>query len=181
MDPSFYTKNQFTDKPYSIGDYTYGSPRIFDWDGKTKLTIGKYCSIADDVSILLGGNHNTHWVTTYPFSALHSEWPQAAHITGHPATKGDIVIGNDVWLGFGVTVLSGVTIGDGAVIAARSVVTKDIPPYCIAGGAPAKVIKHRFPEHVVEKLLKLQWWNWSENKIRKHIEILCSDQIHKLV
>lgn len=181
MDPKFYTKVILADKDYDIGDHTYGHPKVYDWDEGTKLTIGRYCSIADDVTILLGGNHRTDWVTTYPFSAIPEVWPEAKEITGHPQSKGGVVIGNDVWIGFGSTILSGVKIGDGAVIAAKSVVTKDVPPYSIVGGLPAKVIKYRFSDEKIEKLLKIKWWNWREKKIRKNIELFCSDRIDDLL
>lgn len=139
----FYTKDLIK-KPrglVEIGDFTYGKPKILYYDASTKLKIGKFCSISDEVTIVLGGNHRYDWVTTYPFSALYKEWPEASGIIGHPASKGDIVIGNDVWIGFGSIILSGVKIGDGAVIGAGSVVTKDVLPYTIAGGNPAVEIK----------------------------------------
>ena len=178
---NFYTKDILEGRGYTIGDYTYGRPDVHDWSDGTTLTIGKYTSIAEGVNILLGGNHRVDWVTTYPFPALDDEWPDASGIEGHPQSKGNIVIGNDVWLGFGVTILSGVEIGDGAVIAARSVVTKSVPPYAIVGGIPAKVIKYRFSDDVIEKLLSLQWWNWDEQKIKRHIHILCSDRVKELI
>ena len=104
-----------------IGDFTYGIPEIKQWDDRTKLRIGKFCSIAENVTIILGGEHRVEWNTTYPFNSL---METCAYIQGHPSTKGDIVIGNDVWLGAHSLILSGVTIGDGAVVAAGSVVVK---------------------------------------------------------
>lgn len=175
----FYTKDVLTAANYRIGEYTYGKPDIFQWE-KARLIIGKFCSIAEEVKIFLGGNHRTDWVTTYPFSDLAHEWPEARDVVGHPATKGDVVIGNDVWLGYGATVLSGVRIADGAVVGARAVVTKDVAPYTIVGGSPAVELKKRFDDHTIEKLLEIQWWNWPEEKIRKYITVLCSDNLAAL-
>lgn len=170
----FYTKEPLESTRYIIGEYTYGHPKIYDWGGETNLIIGKYTSIADGVTILLGGNHRMDWVTTYPFSALADKWPEAADIKGHPWSKGDVVIGNDVWLGNGVTILSGVNIGDGAVVAARSVVVKDVEPYAVVGGNPAKEIKKRFSKKTIKELQKIQWWNWDEEKIKNNVTLLCS-------
>ena len=177
---SIYTKDLV--KPsYQVGEHTYGHPNVYDWGEGANLIIGKYSSIADEVTVLLGGNHRTDWATTYPFPAFPEIWPEAKDITGHPWTKGNVIIGNDVWIGNGVTILSGVTIGDGAVIAARAVVTKDIPAYAIAGGIPAKTLKFRFTKKQIKKLLKLQWWNWEEEKIRENIKLLCSPNIDDLL
>lgn len=164
-----------------IGDYTYGSPKVFHWGENAKLYIGKFCSIADEVSIFLGGNHRHDWITTYPFPAFTDKWPEANNIKGHPATKGDVIIGNDVWIGYGATILSGVKIGDGAVIAARAVVTKNVDPYSIVGGNPARFIKKRFEDDLVEKLLDVEWWDWPIDKIRKYIDVLCSNNIEKFI
>lgn len=181
MQDNFYTKDIFKDSSYQIGDHTYGNPRVFDWNEGTTLIIGKYTSIAEEVTILLGGNHRIDWVTTYPFSALPGDWPEAKEIKGHPQSKGNVVIGNDVWIGFGVTILSGVTIGNGAVVAARSTITKDVPPYAIVGGVAAKILKYRFSEEVINQLEDIKWWDWDEAKIRRHIQILCSPNIDKLI
>ncbi|HEX5127349.1 MAG TPA: CatB-related O-acetyltransferase, partial [Rhodocyclaceae bacterium] len=125
---------------YSIGRGTYGDDLLVrNWNEGTTLRIGNYCSIAAGVKIYLGGEHRTDWVTTYPFSAL---WPEAAHIEGHPRSKGDVTIGNDVWIGTEAMILSGVTIGDGAVIGARAVVSRDVPPYAIVAGNPASVVRY---------------------------------------
>ena len=129
-----YWRNVFKDYPQwiTIGDYTYGILNIKAWDTSTTIKIGKFCSIAQGVTILAGGEHQSNWVTTYPFNALLQTF---SHIQGRPKTKGDINIENDVWLATDVKVLSGVNIGDGAIIAVGSVVTKDIPPYAVGGGA----------------------------------------------
>lgn len=140
-----YTKDLLTkDTLIIIGDYTYGLPTIKKFDNNTRLSIGKFCSIADNVIIFLGGNHREDWITTYPFSGMTHIWSDATNIIGHPSTKGDVIIGNDVWIGSHVVILSGVKIGDGAVIGAYAVVTKDVEPFSIVAGNPAKFIKYRF-------------------------------------
>lgn len=158
-----------------IGDYTYGQENInlIDFGQSTSLKIGKFCSIAADVTIYLGGNHRTDWITTYPFGHIHQDiFPH--HGKGHPATKGDVIIGNDVWIGRGATILSGVTIGDGAVIGANAVVAKDISPYAIAAGNPAEEKSHRFLFYQRIALLELKWWDWPIEKINENLELLCS-------
>lgn len=161
------------------GKGSYGEPRVLSFGEGTKLRIGKYCSIAGGVTILLGGNHRPDWVTTYPFNVL---WPHVAgHIQGHPATKGDVIIGNDVWIGLGASILSGVTIGDGAVIGAYAVVAKNVPPYAIVVGNPAKVVKFRFDESTIEQLLTIAWWDWSDAKIASAIPFLLSDNINDFI
>lgn len=176
-----YTKDIFAGTPYEAGDYTYGQPKIGDFGEGAKLKIGKFCSIADGTVIYIGGNHRVDWVTTYPFPVIHDDWPEAKHITGHPATKGDVIIGNDVWIAYGVIILSGVTIGDGAVVGAGSVITRNVEPYSIVAGNPAKFIKKRFDEETIEKLLQTKWWDWPEEKIRENIEILCSNNLDYLM
>lgn len=161
---------------WEVGEHTYCAskrPVVYSPDSGAKLKIGKYCSLADNILIILGGNHRPDWITTYPFTVL-ADWPEAHNIEGHPATNGDVVIGNDVWIGMGVTIMSGVTIGDGAVIAARSVVTKDVPSYAIVGGNPAQVIRMRFDDVTTSKLLEMQWWNWPIEKIKEQIATLCA-------
>lgn len=166
---------------FSIGDHTYGEPRILCFEETTRLQIGRYCSISAQVTILLGGNHRQDWVTTYPFPAFPDKWPEAAALTGHPASKGDVVIGSDVWIGFGATILSGVTIGHGAVIGAGAVVSRDVAPYAVAAGNPAREVRKRFGEETIAKLLVLQWWNWPEDRVRKHLSLLCSGNIAALL
>jgi acetyltransferase-like isoleucine patch superfamily enzyme len=169
---------------FEIGDYTYGEPPLIHWWGeKAKLKIGKFCSIAANVSIYLGGNHRTDWITTYPFPdpVFQAKWSGAAGLTGHPATKGDVIIGNDVWLANESVVLSGVTIGDGAVVSTRAVVTKDVPPYTIVGGSPAHILKQRFPDQEIKQLVNMQWWNWDIEKINASLPLLCSGNIKELI
>jgi len=177
----FFTKDQFSGEQFSIGDFTYGSPDVISYDNKTKLTVGKYCSFAAQVTILLGGDHRIDWATTYPFPDLPEQWPEADAIVGHPASKGDISIGSDVWIGYGATLLSGITIGDGAVVGANALVSSDIAPYGVAVGTPAAVIKTRFDKKTISRLLTLGWWNWSEEKVRQNIHLLCSANIEALL
>jgi acetyltransferase-like isoleucine patch superfamily enzyme len=141
------------------GKYTYGLEyiRIFDWNKHDKLIIGSFNSIAL-VEFLLGGNHRTDWLTTYPFGYMFTEQFSNGRTQGHPASKGDIVIKNDVWIGFGSTILGGVTLGNGSVVAARSVVTKDVPDYAIVGGSPARILKYRFEQRIIDLLLEIAWW-----------------------
>ena len=177
---SVYIRDNVKNPNYKIGKHSYGSPKVYDWGDGGNLLIGDYTSIADETVILLGGNHRTDWMTTYPFMAFPEIWPLATGLKGHPWSKGDVDIGNDVWIGNGVTILSGVRVGDGAVLAARAVVTKDIPPYAIAAGCPAKVIKYRFTKKTRKKLLELRWWDWPEEKIQRNVKLLCSGDIRSL-
>jgi acetyltransferase-like isoleucine patch superfamily enzyme len=162
--------------------YTYGleNIKVRDWGEGADVKVGSFCSIADNVTIFIGGNHRTDWVTTYPFGHIHKDVFDH-HGKGHPATKGDVVIGNDVWIGSGSTILSGIKIGDGAVIAANSVVVKDIPAYAIAGGNPAKVLKMRFSRKQIDKLLQNPWWELSDSRINDLIPLLCSNDIEALI
>lgn len=178
--PSRFTKDILIDENFHIGDYTYGSPIIHFKNKETKLVIGKFCSIAKNVSIFLGGNHRVDWISTYPFNDLPPFSEKFNHIKGHPSSKGDVVIGNDVWIGFNAIILSGVTIGNGAVIAAGSVVTKNIGDYEIWGGNPAKLIKTRFEKDKIDFLNSLEWWNWELSMIEKNAETLCSTNFNSL-
>jgi len=177
----FYTKNILVDDNYQIGDFTYGRPHVITFTQKTKLKIGKFCSISANVKIFLGANHRTDWVSTYPFPSLEKEWPEAKKIAGHPSSKGDVIIGNDVWIGEGAVIFSGVKIGDGAVIGGRSVVTKNVKPYTVIAGNPAKVIRKRFDDDTIEKLLTIQWWNWPVKKIKNNVHLICSDRVNEFI
>ncbi|HHO77101.1 MAG TPA: CatB-related O-acetyltransferase [Deltaproteobacteria bacterium] len=159
---------------YDIGRGTYGVPVIRSLGEGSTLKIGAFCSISSGVQIFLGGEHRTDWVTTYPFNIV---WKAGNMIKGHPRTKGDVVIGNDVWVGTESIILSGVTIGDGAVVAARSVVTKDIPPYTIAGGNPARPIRKRFDDDIIQRLLSIRWWDWDEAMIESYLPMLLNSDI----
>ena len=173
-------KKAITNGYLVMGKHSYGMPIVHVYKGsEAKVVIGKYCSIGPDVTFITGGIHPTDWVSTFPFRA---SWRmQGAIEDGMPSTKGDIQVGNDVWIGTDAMIMSGVEIGDGAVICARSVVTKSIPAYSIAGGIPAKVIKIRFTDEYVSKLLSIKWWEWDEEKIKKYVHLLSSSRIVKFV
>lgn len=162
----------------NVGDFTYAwGPLIKSWGEGAKLHIGKYCSIAGNVQFFLGGDHRTDWITTYPFAEL---MPNNYTIPGSPKSKGDIVIGNDVWIGNDAKIMSGVHIGDGAVIAGSAVVTKDVAPYAVVGGVPAKLIKYRMPIAKIDQLVRLAWWDWPLDKIAEAIPILQSGYVDAL-
>lgn len=163
---------------YQVGDHTYGKPKVVSRGEGASLRIGKYCSISTRVVIFLGSEHRTNWVSTYPFPIL---WEAAKSILGHPFSKGDVVIGSDVWIGYNVTILSGVTIGDGAVIGTGSVISGDVPPYAIVAGNPAQVIRYRFGEETIQKLLKIGWWDWPDKKVKENVHLICSDSVNEFV
>lgn len=177
--PRLLSENRYYSK-YEIGEYTFGCPEVLEWgDGDAELSIGKFCSIARDVKILLGGEHRHDWLSTYPFPDFFDELnPDRDE---HLISKGSVKIGNDVWIGFGATILSGVSIGNGAVIGARAVVAKDIPAYSIAVGNPARVIKQRFDDETIAELTRLEWWNWSIEKIKKNADAIMSNNISELL
>lgn len=190
-----YLKNVITESGIEIGDYTMyndfvNDPRDFEKNNVLyhypingdKLKVGKFCSIACGAKFLFtSANHTMNSISTYPFPIFFEEWGlDVANITSAWDNKGDIVIGNDVWIGYEAVVLSGVTIGDGAIIGTRAVVTKDVPPYTIVGGIPAKPIRKRFSDEVISKLLELQWWNWPENRIKENIDVIQSGRIKDL-
>jgi carbonic anhydrase/acetyltransferase-like protein (isoleucine patch superfamily) len=152
---------------------SYGSPIIAG--DMNEVRVGKYCSIADSAMFDGGIQHNPHWLTTYPL------WKIGGPEKREGMVRGDIHVGNDVWIGDGVLVMSGVKIGDGAIIGARAVVTRDVPPYAIMGGVPARLIEWRFHELVITMLRRIQWWDWPEDKIREHADLLMSGNWQKLV
>jgi acetyltransferase-like isoleucine patch superfamily enzyme len=176
----FYTKDIFKYHKFKIGEYTYGTPNVLFENNEANLQIGKFCSIAEGVTIFLGGNHRTDWITTYPFNSLADFLPFAEHIKGHPVTKGDVIIGNDVWIGRNVTIMSGITIGNGAVIATESIVTKNIGSYEVWGGNPAIFLKKRFDDATINQLENINWWNWDLKKIKDNIDLLCSNNIKQM-
>jgi acetyltransferase-like isoleucine patch superfamily enzyme len=165
----------------SYGRYTYGEPKIEFANEDAKLIVKNFCSIASNVTIFLGGNHDICRVSTYPFGHIHKNIFNKVDGVGHPTTKGDVIIGNDVWIASNVLIMSGVTVGDGAVIANNSHVVKDVEPYTLVGGNPAKFIKYRFTSEQIEKLLKIKWWDWEDEKINRFSQLLCSNNIDDFI
>jgi acetyltransferase-like isoleucine patch superfamily enzyme len=173
-----FTSRKIKKENVSIGDYTYGEPMIFIFSDKSRLSIGKFCSIADNVRIIVDGNHRIDWISTYPFGELIPSIPKNP---GHPESKGGVSIGNDVWIGSSVIVLPGVRIGDGAVIAAGSIVTKDVNDYEIVGGNPARHIGYRFNPEEIAILKRIAWWNWPIDRIRENVNTLQSANVRELI
>ena len=173
----FFKKKESWSDGYKVGRGTYGKPIVHSWGEPSTLKIGKFCSISGNVHILLGGNHRTDWITTYPFPVF---WDSAKHFTEQSISKGDVLIGNDVWVGMESMILSGVKIGNGAVIGARAVVSKDVPPYSIVAGNPAAVVKKRFPEEDISTLEKIQWWDWDDSKIKAAMHLLLKNKAKEL-
>ena len=180
-----YLKGVISNPNIVVGDYTIyndfvSDPVQFEKNNvlyqypinNDKLIIGKFCSIACGAKFLFtSANHTLKSLSTYPFPIFFEEWNlDKKNITSAWDNKGDIVIGNDVWIGYEAVILSGVRIGDGAIVGARSVVTKDIPSYTIVGGVPAKTIKKRFDDDVITKLQQLQWWDWPFDKVQQHLQ-----------
>jgi chloramphenicol O-acetyltransferase type B len=163
---------------YTLGVGTYGLPKVHDDDEGTTLRIGAYCSISSEVQIFLGKNHRVDWVSSYPFPAFFVE---AKHIPEFGVSRGDVTIGSDVWLCANCMILSGVTVGHGAVIGAGAVVTRDVQPYSVVAGNPAKHVRWRFDEKMRQELLATAWWDWPEAELRGIVEILCSDRIPELL
>jgi len=159
-----------------IGKHTYGSENIsVAWQQDQEIIIGAFCSLAGNLNIQLGGNHNSSWVTTYPFGHVPNGIWAINSVVGHPKPSRKVEIGNDVWIANNVTLMGGVCIGDGAIIAMNSHVARNIPPYEVWGGNPAKKIKDRFPDEVKLKLLELKWWNLPDNLIEILIPLLVQE------
>jgi len=164
---------------YEIGEYTYGVPKVVFPEGKLK--IGKFCSISWNVTVYLGGNHRVDWIALYPFAGReHDRWPDVEGVDKYLTSRGDVTIGNDVWIGSDVIIMSGISIGDGAAIGAGSVVTSDVEPYSIVAGNPARLLRKRFGEEEIKKLLDIKWWDWPEDKIRRNVHLLCGGDIDRL-
>jgi virginiamycin A acetyltransferase len=186
-----FLKNIIKNPHIEVGDFTYYDDfenvenfeknvrYHFDFTGD-KLKIGKFCMIASDVTFIMNGaNHLTEGISSYPFAVFGGDWSNAMDGKTYP-NRGDIVVGNDVWLGYKSVVMSGVKIGDGAIIGAYSVVTKDVPPYAIVGGNPAKIIRKRFSDFDIERLLKLAWWDWDFDKISLNVQHLTGNNLDTL-
>lgn len=192
---TIYLKHVITNPNITVGDFTMyndfvNDPTLFENNNvlyhypinHDKLQIGKFCSIACGAKFLFNSaNHTLSSLSTYPFPLFFEEWGlEKKDVTNAWDNKGDIVIGNDVWIGYEAVVLAGVTIGDGAIIGTRAVVAKNVPPYTIVGGVPAKPIKKRFSEETISALLEIQWWNWSKERIARNIGAIQCGNIEQL-
>lgn len=187
-----YIKNVITRPNIVVGDYTYyddaGGAENFEEHVThhyeflgDKLIIGKFCAIAKGIEFVMNGaNHRMNSATTYPFNIMGGGWEQFAPALADLPLKGDTAVGNDVWIGQNVTVMPGVHIGDGAIIAANSVVARDVPAYCIAGGNPCRVIRPRFDRALTNYLLQLKWWDWAPEKIFRNMGALCSGDLEQI-
>ncbi|SCJ53889.1 Streptogramin A acetyltransferase [uncultured Eubacterium sp.] len=192
---TIYLKDVITNPNIIVGDYTMyndfrDDPTLFEQNNvlyhypinDDKLIIGKFCSIACGAKFLFNSaNHRMNSLSTYPFPLFFEEWGlDRQDVADSWDNKGDIIIGNDVWIGYEAVIMAGVTIGDGAIVGTRAVVTKDVPPYTIVGGVPARPIKKRFSEETIEKLLELQWWDWPPEKLAENIDLIqkgCIEQM----
>lgn len=188
-----YIKNVITRANIQVGEYTYyddADTRGEDFEAHVthhyefigdKLIIGKFCAIAKGVEFVMNGaNHRMSSISTYPFNIFAHGWEKCTPKLEDLPLKGNTIVGNDVWIGQNVTILPGVHIGDGAVIGANSIVASDIPPYTIAAGNPCRVIRPRFKAELIDYLLRLQWWNWSAEKIFENLDTLCSGDLEKI-
>lgn len=175
------TRYHFDGDQYDIGDFTHGVPSVYSYDSETRLVIGKYCSIAAGVRIVLGGNHHVKWVSTYGFYQETESFPDWCKINDNYVLRGNVNIGNDVWIGRDALILSGSVIGDGAVVGAGAVVAGKVPPYSIVVGNPAKVIRYRFDDSQIEDLLKIRWWDWPVEKINRYLPYICSENIDRFI
>ena len=184
-DKLIFLKNVIKAPNIFVGDYTYFDDRrhgpekfeeynvLYNYDfAKVKLVIGKFCAIAAETRFIMTGDHKLDAISTYPFPLFGHGWESAFNVYDLPV-KGDIIIGNDVWIGYDALIKNGVTIGDGAIIAARAVVVKDVPAYSIVAGNPAKVVKMRFDQRTIERLQKIAWWDWPIEKINRNLKNLC--------
>ena len=191
-----YLKSVVSNPNIIVGDYTMyhdfvNHPEDFEKNNvlyqypvnQDKLIIGRFCSIACGARFLFNSaNHRLSSLSTYPFPIFFEEWGlDVEDITKAWDNKGDIVIGNDVWIGYEAVILAGVTVGDGAVIGTRAVVTKDVPPYTIVGGVPAKPIRERFSRDIIDSLLRIKWWDWPEEEISRHIADIQAGNLDNLL
>lgn len=164
----------------TVGPHTYGSFKVLVGAGdKARVHLGAYCSIGVGVAFAIGGNHRPDWVTTYPLRAAFGL--PGANTDGHPRPERDIVVGNDVWIGSEALILPGVQIGDGAVIGGRAVVARDVEPYAIVVGNPAREVRKRFDDDTIARLRRLAWWTWSDERVLAHVDLLCSGDVEALL
>ena len=192
---TIYLKNAITDPSIQVGDYTMYNDFVNDPTGFEKnnvlyhypinhdrLIIGRFCSIGCGAKFLFNSaNHTVSSLSTYPFPLFFEEWElEKKNVTDSWDNKGDIIIGNDVWIGYEAVIMAGVTIGDGAIIGARAVVTKDVSPYTIVGGIPAKSIRKRYSEETIDLLTELKWWDWPENRIAQNLHAIQAGQLNEL-
>jgi len=186
-----FIKNFIKSPNIIVGDYSYYDdpidPENFERNvlynyGSDQLIIGKFCAIATNVKFIMNGaNHKLDSISTYPFPIFGNGWEGEMEKLMNLPSRGDILIGNDVWIGYEALIMPGVKIGDGAIIAARSVVVSDIPPYTVAGGNPAKVIKQRFSDTEISQLLTTKWWDWEIDKITRNIDKIMDSDITSLI
>lgn len=191
-DKLIFLKNFIKSSNIFVGDYTYFDDRkngpenfevenvLYNYDfSKVKLIIGKFCAIAAETHFIMTGDHKLDGVSTYPFPIFKQGWEKAFNVSDLPV-KGDIIVGNDVWFSYGCLIKGGVTIGDGAIIAAGAVVVKNVPAYSIVAGNPAKVVKMRFDDETIKRLLEIAWWNWDIEKINRNLDVICNLDIQRL-
>lgn len=161
---------------YEIGRGTYGNLTVLPRGTRSTLKIGAFCSIADGVKIFMAGGHRPEWVSTYPFNALWLDDPAKGYPRGS-----DVTIGNDVWLCTDCVIMPGITIGDGAVVGARAVVTRDVEPYTIVAGNPAHLVKKRFDDKTIQQLLELKWWTLKDEDIKKLLPLMTNKDIQAFI
>lgn len=168
-------------KQFDIGRYSWGHLTVANRNSGCNLTIGRYCSFAFGVEVFLGGEHRADYVSTYRFGKYppFDEWYQPESETA--VARGDVTIGNDVWIGRGAMILSGVTLGDGVIVGAGSVVRQSAPPYAIVVGNPARVAGFRFPAEQIEALLRIKWWEWSDERLVESLGLVMSDDVQKFI
>lgn len=191
-DKLVFLKNIIKATNIIVGDYTYfddsrnGTEKFEEYNvlynynhSKVKLVIGKFCAIAAETRFIMTGDHKLDAFSTYPFPVFKNGWEHVFNTLDLPI-KGDIIVGNDVWFGYNSLIKNGVTIGSGAIIAASAVVVKDAPPYSIVAGNPAKVVKKRFDEETIRRLLEIAWWDWDIKDITAHLPLICNLDIDQL-
>ena len=188
-----FIQNTVSNPNIIIGDYTYyDDPEDsenfernvlyhFPFVGD-RLIIGKFCALARGVKFIMNGaNHKMNGFSTYPFFAFQNGWESVSPQPGELPYKGDTIVGSDVWIGYEAVIMPGVTVGDGAIVAAKSIVVSDVAPYTIVGGNPAKCIRQRFSDEIIQSLVEVAWWNWEIEKITRNLEIIVAADIESLL